>query len=91
MGIAASVAGRCNLRLQFAISRGFGGRNSLELLVFISTTEVRFAWAMTLIFEDKKPHKAKQFAKWGVENLGDTDNDWFGKADFDRVLKNNGA
>jgi len=59
--------------------------------VFISTTEVRFAWAMTLIFESKKPHKAKQFAKWGVENLGDTDNDWFGKADFDRVLKNNGA
>ncbi len=34
MGIAASVAGRCNLRLQFAISSGFGGRNSLGLLFF---------------------------------------------------------
>lgn len=31
--------------------------------VSISTTEVRFAWAMTLIFENKKPQKAKQFAK----------------------------
>ena len=35
MGIAASVAGRCNLRLKFSISSGFGGRNSVELLVFI--------------------------------------------------------
>jgi len=35
MGIAASVAGRCNLRLQFTISSGFGGRNSVGLLVFI--------------------------------------------------------
>ena len=33
MGIAASVAGRCNLQLQFAISSGFGGRNSVGLLV----------------------------------------------------------
>ena len=59
--------------------------------VSIVTSDVRFAWAMTLIFENKKPLKARQFAKWGLENLGDTDNDWFGKADFDRVLKNNGA
>jgi hypothetical protein len=35
MGIAASVAGRCNLRLQFAISSGFGGRISVGLLVVI--------------------------------------------------------
>ena len=35
MGIAARVAGPCNLRLQFAISSGFGGRNSVELLVVI--------------------------------------------------------
>jgi hypothetical protein len=35
MGIAASVAGRCNLRLQFAISSSFGGRNSVGLLVVI--------------------------------------------------------
>jgi hypothetical protein len=35
MGIAASVAGRCNLRLLIAISSGSGGRNSVGLLVFI--------------------------------------------------------
>ena len=35
MGIATSVAGRCNLRLQFAISSGFGGRISIDLLVVI--------------------------------------------------------
>ena len=35
MGIAASVAGRCYHQLQFAISSGFGGRNSLEHLVVI--------------------------------------------------------
>jgi hypothetical protein len=35
MGIAASVAGRCNHRLQFAISSGFGGRNAAGLLVVI--------------------------------------------------------
>ena len=33
MGIATSVAGRCNLRLQFAISSGFGGWNAIGLLV----------------------------------------------------------
>ena len=35
MGIVASVAGGCNLRLQFTISSGFGGRNSVGFLVFI--------------------------------------------------------
>ena len=34
IGIAASGAGRRNLRLQFANSRGFGGRNAVGLLVF---------------------------------------------------------
>jgi hypothetical protein len=55
------------------------------------TSDVRFACAMTLIFENKKPLKARQFAKWGLNKLDDTDDDWFGKADFDRVLKNNGS
>ena len=35
MGFGVIGAGRCNLRLQFAISSGFGGRNSVGLLVFI--------------------------------------------------------
>ena len=35
IAIAASGAGRCNHRLQFAISSGFGGRKSVGLLVFI--------------------------------------------------------
>ena len=35
MGIASSVAGRCNLLLLFAISRGSGERNTIGLLVFI--------------------------------------------------------
>jgi hypothetical protein len=34
-GILASVTGRCNQRLQFSISSGFVGRNSISLLVFI--------------------------------------------------------
>lgn len=34
-GIANSVAGCCNLRLYFAVSSGFGGCNSVKLLVFI--------------------------------------------------------
>ena len=35
MGIVASVAGRCNFRLYFAIISSFGGLNSVELSVFI--------------------------------------------------------
>ena len=35
MGIATSVAGRYQLRPQFTISSGFGGRSSVVPLVFI--------------------------------------------------------
>ena len=35
MSIAASLTGRCKFRLQFAISSGFCGRNTVELLVVI--------------------------------------------------------
>ncbi|MBC7722145.1 MAG: DUF4304 domain-containing protein [Pedobacter sp.] len=54
--------------------------------VTISTTDLRFAWAMTLVFEQKNIVKANEFAKWGLSNLTDSDNNWFGKKDFDRVL-----
>lgn len=54
--------------------------------VTVSTTNVRFAWAMTIIFENKNLDKAKKFAKWGLSNLTISDNEWFGKVDFERVL-----
>lgn len=59
--------------------------------VTILTTDIRFAWAMTLIFETRNPKKAKQFATWGLKQCGDNEDDWFGTADFRRVLKNNNA
>lgn len=52
---------------------------------YIATTEVRFAWAMTLIFENKDRTKARKFAKYGVSQL-EEDDSWFGMADFKRVL-----
>jgi hypothetical protein len=54
----------------------------------IATTEVRFAWAMTLIFENKDLVKARQFAQYGVNQLDDNAS-WFGMADFKRVLSEN--
>jgi hypothetical protein len=60
--------------------------------VSIATTDLRFAWAMTLVFEKKNPDKAKQFAEWGLSQLEENDRDWFGLKDFERVLsKNNDA
>jgi hypothetical protein len=57
----------------------------------IATTEIRFAWAMTLIFENSNPTKAKQFAKYGYSKLSKEDK-FFGKLDFKKVLReNNGA
>lgn len=52
----------------------------------IATTDLRFAWALTVIFENKNHEKAKQFAKWGMSNLEEDGDPWFGKADFERVL-----
>jgi Domain of unknown function (DUF4304) len=60
--------------------------------VYISTTKMRFAWAMTLIFENRNYTKAKQFAEWGLLNLEEEMGQWFGKADFERALTSyNGA
>lgn len=53
--------------------------------LFISTSEVRFAWAITLYLEHKNPMKAKEFAVYGLSQLPKRDK-WFGKADFQRVL-----
>jgi hypothetical protein len=54
--------------------------------VFISTTDLRFAWAMTIIFENKNPEKAKQFARWVLSKVEVDDEEWFGNKDFCRVL-----
>lgn len=60
--------------------------------VCIATTDSRFAWAMTVIYENKNLEKAKQFAKWALSKSNDDDEEWFGDKDFHRVLtKNNGA
>jgi hypothetical protein len=56
----------------------------------IATTELRFSWAMTLIFENKDSLKARHFAEYGVSQL-DEDDSWFGMADFKRVLSENNA
>ena len=60
MGIAASVAGHCYLQLQFAISSGFGRRNSVGLLVVISTTHT---WGLPILGRTKFycPHFGKPY------------------------------
>lgn len=58
----------------------------------ISTTDLRFAWAMAIIFENKNLEKAIRFAKWALSQPDNRNSDWFGNKDFHRVLaKNNGA
>ncbi|TDO26984.1 hypothetical protein BC659_2299 [Sediminibacterium goheungense] len=58
----------------------------------IATTDLRFAWAMTIIFENKNLAKARQFAKWALSQPNNFNSDWFGNEDFHRVLtKNKGA
>jgi hypothetical protein len=60
--------------------------------IFVATSDLRFAWAMALIFEDKNPEKARQFARWALSKEKAGDKEWFGDKDFHRVLtKGNGA
>jgi Domain of unknown function (DUF4304) len=60
--------------------------------VSIATTDLRFAWAMTIILENKNLAKAKQFAKWALSQPDNSNTEWFGNKDFQRVLtRNNGA
>lgn len=57
----------------------------------LMTTDIRFAWALTKIYEKRSLDKAKQFAKFGLSKLDDTST-FIGKVDFERVLRqNNGA
>ncbi len=59
--------------------------------VSIATTDLRFAWAMTIIFENRNLEKAKQFANWALSLPENLNSDWFGNNDFHRVLKKNAA
>lgn len=57
----------------------------------LMTTDIRFAWALTKIYEKRNLDKAKQFAKFGLSKLDETST-FIGKADFEGVLRqNNGA
>lgn len=57
----------------------------------LMTTDIRFAWALTKIYEKRNLDKAKQFAKFGLSKLDETST-FIGKVDFERVLQqNNGA
>jgi hypothetical protein len=60
--------------------------------VSIATTDLRFAWAMTVVLEKTNPIQAVQFAKWAYSQLGESDKNWFGVKDLERVVKlNNGG
>jgi Domain of unknown function (DUF4304) len=60
--------------------------------VSIGTTDTRFAWAMTILFENRNPLKAKSFANWVLANSHNRDDKWFGNKDLNRVLtRNNGG
>ena len=57
----------------------------------LMTTDIRFAWALTKIYEKRNLDKAKAFAKFGLSKLDNTST-FIGKADFERVLRQiNGA
>jgi hypothetical protein len=53
--------------------------------VSIATIEVRFAWAIAVIFEHQDPTKAKEFAHWAVSKATGSI-DWFGDKDLRRIL-----
>jgi hypothetical protein len=57
--------------------------------VSILTTDLRFAWAITIIFENKDLEKAKQFARWALSQPDNSDREWFGNKDFERILAKN--
>lgn len=54
----------------------------------VMTTDIRFAWSMTRVYEKRNLTKAKEFAKYGLSKLNVTDT-FLGKPDFERVLSLN--
>ena len=85
---------RPNILEQFEVAEmdNFHANWTKRTGVSIATTDIRFAWAMTIIFENKNLDRAKQFAKWGLSKPDNKNNGWFGSEDFSRILtKNNCA
>jgi len=54
--------------------------------MILMTTDIRFAWALTKIFEKRNPEKAIQFAKFGLSKL-DASSIFIGKVDFERIVR----
>ena len=50
-------------------------------------TDVRWAWALTRVFETKNPEKARQFASFGLSKLESTSR-FFAKSYFERIIQN---
>ncbi len=56
--------------------------------VSFMTTDIRFTWALTKLYEKRNPERAKQFAKFGLSQLDSTSR-FSGKSDFERVIRQN--
>ena len=56
----------------------------------LMTTDIRFVWALTKIYEKRNFERARQFARYGLSKL-DATSTFIGKADFERVLSTNDA
>jgi|GEM_PF-1573317 len=82
-----------NILDQFEVSEmtEFHDNWAKRLGVSIATTDLRFAWAMTIIFENKNKEKARQFAKWALSRPDNRNSNWFGNKDFERVLSENNS
>ena len=52
----------------------------------LMTSNTRLAWALTKVYEKRDLKKAKQFAKFGLSQL-ENSNTFFGKSDFEKILK----
>ena len=51
----------------------------------LMTTDIRFAWALTKIYQKRDLVRAKQYTKFGLSKLDDTST-FIGKPDFEKVL-----
>ena len=51
----------------------------------LMTSNIRFAWALTKIYQNRNLVKAKQYAKFGLSKL-DSSSTFIGKPDFEKVL-----
>jgi hypothetical protein len=51
----------------------------------LMTTDIRLAWALTMIYQKRNLEKAKQYARFGLSKL-DSTSTFIGKPDFEKVL-----